>query len=71
MGVGLNLRFSMGCKWATASLYIEPFLFNVTNFAFIAFASFADQVSAAIGAHSLPFHLFAADPAEELSLDLF
>ena len=71
MGVGLNLRFSVCGKWATSSLYIKPILFYITDLAFIAFAALANQMTTAIGAHSLSLYLFAADPAEELALDLF
>ena len=71
MSVGLYLCLSMSCEGAASSLYVEPILFNITNLAFIAFAALADQMSTAIGANSLPFYLFTADPAEELALDLF
>lgn len=52
-------------------LDLYPPLVLVAHFAFVALASFADQMPTFICAHFLPFYFFVADPATELALYLF
>lgn len=70
MTIRLHFSLVVRCVCARAVVDGTPTLALIADLALVAFAGFAEKVSAFVGSHPLSFDFLAADPAAVLVIEL-